>query len=121
MNTRKTGNRYEELAASLLQKKGYQILERNYRGRTGEIDLVAREDGYLVFVEVKYRRDADKGGAAAAVNAVKRQHICRTAEYYMQQKGLYGDEKIRFDVVAVDGRQIHVIRNAFPYIGTFKF
>lgn len=121
MNTRKIGSRYEELAAALLQRRGYQILERNYRCRIGEIDLVAREGGYLVFVEVKYRRNTAAGGASAAVNAQKRQRIRHAAEYYIQQKGLYGDEGVRFDVVAVDGRQIHIIRNAFPYAGSFKF
>ena len=65
-NTRKTGARYELLAAVHLEKCGYHIIEKNYRCRIGEIDLVACDGAYLVFVEVKYRKNNKKGGAAAA-------------------------------------------------------
>lgn len=64
-NTRKTGARYELLAAVHLEKCGYRIIEKNYRCRIGEIDLVACDGAYLVFVEVKYRKNNKKGGAAA--------------------------------------------------------
>ena len=64
-NTRKTGARYELLAAVHLEKCGYHIIEKNYRCRIGEIDLVACDGAYLVFVEVKYRKNNKKGGAAA--------------------------------------------------------
>ena len=63
-NTRKTGARYELLAAVHLEKCGYHIIEKNYRCRIGEIDLVACDGAYLVFVEVKYRKNNKKGGAA---------------------------------------------------------
>ena len=61
MNKRKTGTEYEELAARWLIEKGYEILEKNYRCRIGEIDLIARDGRYLVFVEVKYRSDEKAG------------------------------------------------------------
>ena len=61
-NTRKTGARYELLAAVHLEKCGYHIIEKNYRCRIGEIDLVACDGAYLVFVEVKYRKNNKKGG-----------------------------------------------------------
>ena len=68
MNTRQTGNRYEQMAADYLEKQGMQILERNFRrGRNGEIDIIGREGKYLVFVEVKYRSGDEKGNAAEAV------------------------------------------------------
>lgn len=70
-NTRKTGARYELLAAVHLEKCGYHIIEKNYRCRIGEIDLVACDGAYLVFVEVKYRKNNKKGGAAAAVSTSK--------------------------------------------------
>ena len=60
-NTRKTGARYELLAAVHLEKCGYHIIEKNYRCRIGEIDLVACDGAYLVFVEVKYRKNNKKG------------------------------------------------------------
>ena len=60
-NKRKIGGQYEDLAAAYLREQGYEILERNYRDRLGEIDVIAREAGYLVFVEVKYRKDQRSG------------------------------------------------------------
>lgn len=121
MNKRETGSKYENLAADLLQQKGFQILEKNFRCREGEIDLVAKEKEYLVFVEVKFRRNGKTGSAAAAVTYAKQKKICRSAEYYMMRKQLYGDTKARFDVVAIDGDRIRHIRNAFPYRGNMKF
>ena len=67
-NKRKTGAEYEEKAASWLEKQGMRILEKNYRCREGEIDLVAMDGSYLVFVEVKYRRDQHAGHPAEAVD-----------------------------------------------------
>ena len=60
-NKRTVGSRYEEEAAAFLQKQGFQILEKNYRDRYGEIDIIAKENGYLVFVEVKYRSSLRRG------------------------------------------------------------
>ena len=68
MNKRQTGSEYEGLAAKWLEGHGYQIVERNYRCRQGEIDLIAEKDGYLVFVEVKYRRSSEAGDPAEAVD-----------------------------------------------------
>ena len=62
MNTRQTGNVYEQMAADYLEKQGMRILERNFRrGRNGEIDIIGRDGKYLVFVEVKYRSGDEKG------------------------------------------------------------
>ena len=58
---RQTGTRYEEKAADFLKQQGYEILEKNYRDRYGQVDIVAREGRYLVFVEVKYRKDISCG------------------------------------------------------------
>ena len=69
MNNRQTGNAYEQMAAEYLQKKGMIILDRNFRrGRNGEIDIVGRDGKYLVFVEVKYRRDGQTGDPLEAVD-----------------------------------------------------
>ena len=65
------GTAYEKLAGAYLEQQGYEILEYNYRCRMGEIDIVARQDGYLVFVEVKYRADSTVGNPFEAVTSCK--------------------------------------------------
>ena len=113
MNKRKVGTAYETLAADYLREQGYEILERNFAGRGGEIDLIAREGEYLAFVEVKYRRGADCGFPSEAVTRNKQQKIIRAARYYMMKHGYGLDTACRFDVVAVCGQDITLYRNAF--------
>lgn len=113
MNTRKIGADYEEKAAAYLEKNGYRILERNFRCRTGEIDLVARDGRYLVFVEVKYRANAALGSALEAVGPRKQAVIRQTAAYYMLLHHLPSDTPCRFDVAGITGEEIVLIRNAF--------
>lgn len=115
MNKRKTGTKYEAEAAVYLKSRGYEILELNYRCRLGEIDIVARDGRYLVFVEVKYRRTNNQGGAAAAVSPAKQRTIWRVAAFYLVQHRLVEDTPCRFDVVAVDGGKINLIQDAFGY------
>lgn len=115
MSTRSLGDGYEQLAAEFLEREGYEILERNFRCRQGEIDLIAGERGYLVFVEVKYRRDGGSGLPEEAVDWRKRRRICRTAVHYMVKHQVYDTCPCRFDVVAVEGRRIRLYRDAFPY------
>ena len=117
MNRRKTGAEQEELAARWLAEHGLQILERNYRCRIGEIDLIARDGRYLVFVEVKYRADGRTGDPAEAVNWHKQKKICQTASWYVRQKKIPEDMPCRFDVVSILGSVIHHIENAFEFIG----
>ncbi len=112
-NTRKTGARYELLAAVHLEKCGYHIIEKNYRCRIGEIDLVACDGAYLVFVEVKYRSGASFGDPAEAVTAKKQERIRKTARYYLCARQLSEDTPCRFDVAAVLGSQIRLIKHAF--------
>ena len=121
MNTREIGHKYETLAANLLQQNGYQILERNFRCREGEIDLIALEGGYLVFIEVKYRKSEKSGLAATAVDGKKQKKICRVAQYYLMKNQIYADMSVRFDVAAADGERLHIIKNAFPYRGSGRF
>ena len=113
MNKRRTGSAYEQMAAAFLKKNGLRILEQNFRCRSGEIDLVARDGPYLVFVEVKYRRTSHQGEAICAVDAHKQQKIIGTAKYYLLIHRLSLDTPCRFDVVGIDGEQVHWIRNAF--------
>ena len=94
------GRKGEELAAAYLQKKGYCILERNFRCRRGEIDIVASRGKTLVFVEVKTRRTLQFGLPAEAVTETKRQHLLQGAAYYCKRIGCSGVQK-RMDVVEV--------------------
>lgn len=114
-NRRQVGSTYEHQAEAYLQSQGYHILCRNYRCRTGEIDLVARERGYLVFLEVKYRANAKKGMPQEAVDIRKQQRICRVADHYRMIHGYGDDISCRFDVVAILGDDVVLIRDAFPY------
>lgn len=115
MNRRKEGAYYENLVAEYLKTQGYEILEKNYRCRIGEIDLIAKEGETLVFVEVKYRRDDKMGNPKEAVNR-KKQKISMTASYYLMRECGRMDIPCRFDVAAVLGEQIEVVKNAFEYL-----
>lgn len=115
MNKRQTGAGYEALAARWLQERGYEILERNYRCRQGEIDLIARDGRYLVFVEVKYRSRTGAGHPAEAVDARKQERISRTAFYYCYAHGIPETQACRFDVVSILDDRIEHIQNAFAY------
>lgn len=112
-NRRMTGGCYEALAAGYLEGQGLEILERNFRTRTGEIDLIARDGRYLVFVEVKYRRDGAKGDPAEAVDLRKQGRIRGAARYYLYSHGYGEDSPCRFDVVGIMGDQVRWLRDAF--------
>lgn len=112
-NKRAIGSRQEELAAAYLEQRGVRILERNYRSRQGEIDLIARDGDYLVFIEVKFRKDNRHGVPAEAVNARKQQRIRHTAAYYLYQSRYGDDVPCRFDVVAILDNDIEWIKHAF--------
>ena len=107
----------EELAFHYLAKKGYKILIRNYENPLGEIDLIAKEKGTLVFVEVKTRSSDAMGSPAEAVTPFKRRQIVKCAQYYVKRYGILR-VPCRFDVVSVlmpkDGEPVlEIIENAF--------
>ncbi len=106
----------ENLACAELQRRGYAILERRYRTRFGEIDIIARDGQTIVFVEVKARLTDDFGGAAAAVTGWKQRRIAQMAIDYLSRRGLH-ECPCRFDVVAIDfdpaGPRVTVSPNAF--------
>ncbi len=114
-NQRKLGQEYEELAAAWLSEQGYTVLERNFRSRAGEIDLIAREDPYLAFVEVKYRSGERQGDPTDAVDRRKQQNISRTAASYLLKMHLPEDTPCRFDVLTLSPRGIVLYRDAFPF------
>lgn len=108
------GAQAEQLAAQYLQQQGLSLVERNYRGRFGEIDLIMKDGTTLVFIEVRLRRNGDFGGAAASIDAHKRQRIVSTAQQYLSS--LARIPACRFDVVLMDDieqRNMHWLKNAF--------
>ena len=117
MNRGKIGSEYENAVAKALENRGYRVIERNFRCRIGEIDLIALYDRYLVFVEVKYRKDEKKGWPQEAVDRHKQQVISRVADYYMFHHPEYHNYQIRFDVAAVLGTKWKLYEHAFEYQG----
>lgn len=117
MNKRNIGTKYETIACEFLVRQGYEILERNYRCRIGEIDIIARDGEYLVFLEVKYRAKDGCGQAVYAVSAKKQQVISKVAAFYLLRSRMPESIPCRFDVVAVDGNKLRLYKNAFEYCG----
>ncbi len=111
--SREIGKKFENEAADFLKECGYEILERNYCCRQGEIDIIARDGNTLVFVEAKARSTAAGGDPADAVDREKRQHILRTARFYMVSKGMSEDTSCRFDVITSLDGELRLIRDAF--------
>ncbi len=107
----------ENLATAYLEKSGYKILVRNYRQKCGEIDIIAKDQGTLVFVEVKTRRTLSFGPPFAAVTEKKQRQIGKVAQDYLCRNHLFG-RPARFDVVSIlirNGREpiIELLVDAF--------
>lgn len=105
------GVQAEQRAAQYLQRQGLKPVAQNYRSRFGEIDLIMQDGAALVFVEVRLRRNANYGGAAASIDAHKQQRIVRTAQQYLA--GLAHTPVCRFDAVLMDDRGMQWLKNAF--------
>jgi putative endonuclease len=103
----------EAVAAELLQRKGFRVLERNYRSRVGELDLVCRDGEALVFVEVRSRRDARFGGGLLAVGLRKQRQVVRAARAYLARNPQPEGTVCRFDVVGVTGEIVEHVVDAF--------
>lgn len=115
-----TGRYYENQAAAWLESHGFCILARNFRCRFGEIDVIAKENEYMVFVEVKYRADNRWGSAQEAVTSRKQRCVSDAAAYYMKKNRIGPECLCRFDVICTDGVQFTLYRNAFDYCGRFR-
>lgn len=115
INKRELGSYYEQKTAEALEQKNVIILEKNYRCKFGEIDLIGIDHGYLVFFEVKYRSTQHNGVAAEAVDLKKQYKICRVADSYLLRHPDQGMKGIRFDVIAIDNGKARWIKNAFYY------
>ena len=111
MNKRKTGTAYEIIAADFLRKQGIQIMEMNYRTSLGEIDIIGKEEDTLIFIEVKYRKNASYGQPWEAISVKKQKRICRVANYYIYKNKWRW--QMRFDVISICGNEITWFPNAF--------
>ncbi len=115
MTRLEAGENAERLAEAFLQAKGMPVVERNFRGKVGEIDLVVKDGDEIVFVEVRARATKRFGGAAASVGGAKRRKIIRAAALWLQARGWEG--ACRFDVVALEGGRLEHFPAAFDASG----
>jgi putative endonuclease len=112
MNTIEIGSAAEDRAVRLLVERGYEIVERNYRHKSGELDVIARQGDCLVFVEVRSRGDTDHGDAVETVDRRKQYRVARVAEHYLIERDPTYEEA-RFDVIAINGDAIDLYVDAF--------
>lgn len=111
-NNRQKGKMGEDIAADFLEKNGYNIIIRNYAHRFGEIDIIAEKDGFIVFIEVKYRKSLKNGSPREAVGFRKQQKIRQTALAYISENNIT-DRAMRFDVIEVTEEKTEQLENAF--------
>jgi len=112
MSTVEQGRRGEDRVAALLADRGYRIVDRNYRCKLGEIDLVAVDGDTLVFVEVRTRSRGDRGNALETVRAGKQRTIARVAQHYLSFRRPRF-ERCRFDVVGITDGELVIVKDAF--------
>jgi putative endonuclease len=111
-NTVEIGASAELVAAQHLIRAGYRIIERNFRTKLGELDIIARDGTTLVFVEVRSRANAAHGHAAEMVGTRKQRQVARVAALYLGVRDPVYDE-VRFDVVAITGDEATLIQDAW--------
>lgn len=113
MNKRDIGNKYENLACEFLLSNNVKVIDRNFRNRFGEIDIIGiDENSYIVFIEVKYRKNPSMGLAVESVSLKKAKQIQKIANYYIYLNSLFNKD-VRFDIVAIDDDKVTWIKDAF--------
>jgi putative endonuclease len=113
MDRQRIGRAAEDAAVAYLESRGVAILERNFRRRLGELDVIARDGDTLIIVEVRMRASSRFGGAAASVNFRKQVKLQRAAAQLLQQRPDLSKLPVRFDVVAITPTGIEWIKHAF--------
>ena len=115
------GNLGEEAAVKAIKKQGYKVIERNYRTKMGEIDIIAKDGEYTCFIEVRLRKNNNFGSPADTIDVRKQQKLIKTAKYYAVTKKIY-DTPMRFDAVLINADakggkltniKTEIIKNAF--------
>lgn len=114
-NKREIGTIYENKACEYLSANGYEILERNFRCKMGEIDIIAQKGECIHFVEVKYRRGSNYGDPLEAVNYKKQCIISKVALFYTSKNKINEEIAVSFDVISILGEKIDFYENAFEY------
>jgi len=109
---RLAGDKYEEQAIQFLTAQGLQLLSRNYQCKAGEIDLIMKHDDAIVFVEVRFRKSQQFGGAAMSVTSTKQRKIALAALHYLQRNKC-DNTPCRFDVLAFSERDQQWLQDAF--------
>ena len=117
LNKRQKGAIYEEIASNYLIEQGIKIITKNYQIKQGEVDIIAEDKDYLIFVEVKYRKNADFGYPYEAVSKTKQRKICLVARQYCYMNQIA--KQVRYDVISICGEEITWYQNAFEHIGYY--
>jgi putative endonuclease len=112
VDTKRIGDEAERSAAELLLAQGYEIVERNFRCKAGELDIIARDGDVLVFVEVRSRSDGDHGHAVEMIGRTKQRRVVRVARHYLAIVEPRF-ERCRFDVVAITAGAPILLQDAF--------
>ena len=112
MNTRIIGSVKEDLAVLYLEQNGFEIVERNFKCKIGEIDIVAKKDNVIRFVEVKYRKSNVAGGVSYAISQKKLVKISKVAEFYIMTHGLQG-ESFSIDALLIEGDSYTYLENIY--------
>lgn len=108
------GDEKEDLAERYLSARGFELIERNFHCKGGEIDLIMKDGEYLVFIEVRYRENKDFGGALASITPSKQRKIHRAAEYYLLNNFKNSPPPCRIDAIGIEAENtIEWVRNAF--------
>jgi len=119
MDTKEVGDKGENRAVNYLQAKGYKILERNWRTKSGEIDIIAQELETIVFVEVKTMPNATSDMLSRVLNYQKQQRIVKTSKRFLLNHREYNEQFIRYDVIVLDMQglpSVYHVQNAFSEV-----
>lgn len=119
-NKRKLGSEFEDKACLFLENQGYTILERNYFNYHNEIDIIAKKDNTISFIEVKYRSSSKYGFPHDAITKKKMKSIISAAKYYLYSQGYGFDIAISFDCILILENEITHIKNAFDCLWLIK-
>ncbi len=125
MDNKKTGQIGEEAAVGFLEKNGYQILEKNFRTKLGEIDIIAKEKDTVCFIEVKFRQEAFLDSPLDAITPFKRRKLSQVALMFLKQHNLL-EVSARFDVVSIETdnqghSDIHLLKDAFELVSSYRY
>lgn len=112
MNTRVIGSLKEDLAISYLEQNGFEILERNFKCKIGEIDIIAKKDNIIRFIEVKYRKGNLAGGAYYSISQKKLEKISKIAEFYIMIHNLT-DAMFSIDALLIEESSYTYLENVF--------